>query len=361
MILIASNKRTLLSILYFSIFISSIAATASTTASLPSLTTTSSSEQSVSTQISTTSASYTSDTGYANSSISTSSTSHSYNATFTPIIPSSSDNQYIYHSNHIGGTVFIAVGSCLGFIILVIIAAWIIFGISAWNSARKEYKLKEIENKYQYDPFFFANGTDSSDNSINYSDGEDGSDISEKILKNKSSRLSLYSLGSTSVLNLLNQQHKDRDENGASPIDGAINNSHVNNANRNSLFISPTEILQNEANNSTLWNHSNANASSLFDSATSTPREQLAAQIISNSNMDNSSAALKNLYYHANHTSSTANLLSENMLLHSGDHALSPDSLNAKDISNETAGKKNYRPPSAHLDDLLNQDQDEDT
>lgn len=355
MILIASKKGTLLPILlYFSIFIRSIAAaTSNSTTSLPSLTTTSSSVQSVSTQITTSS------TNYTNSSTSTSSTSQSYSATFTPIIPSSSDNQYIYHSKHIAGTVFIAVGSCLGFIILVIIAAWIIFGINAWNSARKEYKLKEIENKYQYDPFFFTNGTDSSDSSINYSDGED--DISEKILKNKSSRLSLYSLGSTSVLNLLNQNHNDQDENVVPSMDGTMNHNHVNNANRNSLFISPTEILQNEANNSALWNHGSANASSLFDSAMSTPREQLTAQIISNPNLGNSTtAALKDLYYHTNSTTSTANLLSENMLLHSSDHRLSPDSLNAENLTNETGGRRNYRPPSAHLDDLLNQDQDED-
>lgn len=244
-------------------------------------------------------------TSYSNS---TTSSTQSPSATFVPVIPSSGENKYVYHTKHTGGTVFIAVGSCLAFILVVLIGVWMVFGVGAWHSARKEYKLKEMEEKYQYDPFFFESGNDTA----GLSDSDEGSDISEKVLKNKSSRLSLYSLGSTSVLNLLNQPKNDT----ADP------STNMNN-NRRSMFISPTEILQTEANKNTLW-AGDSPATNLFDSPASTPLEQSYAQIIGSN---------------------------------AGPHVAQPqvshytDSTPAAQSNSNT--KTNYRPPSVVLDQLL--------
>ena len=122
--------------------------------------------------------------------------------------------------------------------------------------------------------------------------------------------MSLYTLGSTSVLNLLN------------------NKTDANDNFRSSMFISPTEILQSDANNSNTWSQSNESA--IYDSLSSTPREPGATQIL------------------GKFTDSTNpfNYTSYN---------LSPDSEDrSTPTSNVSQGKvKKYRPPSVHLDQLL--------
>lgn len=275
-------------------------------------------------------------TSYSNS------TSHSSSATFAPTIPSSAENKYIYHAKHAGGTVFIAVGSCLAFILFVLVVVWTLFGIGAWHSARKEYKLKEMEDKYQYDPFFFSNTNESSD----YSDSDEKSDISEKVLKNKSSRVSLYSLGSTSVLNLLNQGKSGVERNNE-PLVG-------NSANRRSMFISPTELLQNEANRTGLWVNDKESSSNLFDSPASTQLEHSYAQFINNG--ESLGVEKPNIYYHQNNSGSTADLLLSSKPILSPDDSPSSFGTNGTNDSNARR-KKNYRPPSVHLDELLDEGQ----
>lgn len=270
---------------------------------LPTLTTTTASSQ-PSSYLST------SDSSYSNSTYSnTTTSSQSASVTFVPVIPSSDDNKYVYHTKHMSSTVFVAVGSCMAFIIAVVVVVWIMFGIGAWRSARKEYKLKEMEQKYQYDPFFYGNGMETGESS----DSDEGSDISEKVLKNKSSRLSLYSLGSTSVLNLLNQAKSDAPEPNA-----------TTNNNRRSMFISPTELLQSEANNSTLWAGDSPVTTSLFDPQASTPSQQSYSQVIGCA---------------------------------AGPQAARPQVAQYTDspAATQSNTKSNYRPPSIVLDQLLDE------
>ena len=233
------------------------------------------------------------------------------------------------------GTVFIAFASCLGAIIIALIITWIILSFKAWYSARHENHLKTIQDQYNNDPFnnnsnvtpqdFNFNGNNYwnsdmssfvSSGSESYDDNEKNLDLSEKVLKNKNSRLSLYSLGSNSALNLLNN-FEDSNNN---------NNKKKNNFNnisnpRLSMFISPTEILQNETHQ---WNNSNGNSlngsnDSFFDSQISTPTAHVptsTSQFISNDYSEFNRTAVNN--------------------------------------SNGTTETKPFRPPSVHLDELLN-------
>ena len=223
-------------------------------------------------------------------------------------IPVTDGNKFLYQAHHPNGTVFIAFAGCLGAILLSLTGAWIALNIKSWRSARKENKLRNLENQYQHDPFYFQ--TSINDDESETSSHSDDSDISEKVLKNNSSRMSLYTLGSTSVLNLLN------------------NKTDANDNFRSSMFISPTEILQSDANNSNTWSQSNESA--IYDSLSSTPGQPGATQIL------------------GKFTDSTNpfNYTSYN---------LSPDSEDrSTPKSNVSQGKvKKYRPPSAHLDQLL--------
>ncbi|EJS41780.1 YOL007C [Saccharomyces arboricola H-6] len=238
-----------------------------------------------------------------NSAISTSITSSSV------YIPITDGNKSIYQARHPNGTVFIAFASCLGAILLSLTGVWIALSIKSWRSARRENKLRNLENQYQCDPFYFQSNANDDESETSSRSGD--SDISEKVLKNKSSRMSLYTLGSTSVLNLLN------------------NKPDTNDNFRSSMFISPTEILQYDANNSNTLSQQ-SNGSVLYESLSSTPREPGTTQIIGKF-PDNANPF---------------NYTSLNIGADSGD-GLTPK-------SNVSQGKvKKYRPPSVHLDQLL--------
>ncbi|CAI4036313.1 hypothetical protein SMKI_15G1520 [Saccharomyces mikatae IFO 1815] len=224
-------------------------------------------------------------------------------------IPVTNGNKFIYQAHHPNGTVFIAFAGCLGAILLSLTGAWIALSVKSWRSARRENKLRNLENQYQYDPFYFQSGSNDAESET--SSHSDDSDISEKVIKNKSSRMSLYTLGSTSVLNLLNNK-----------TDGNENF-------RSSMFISPTEILQCDANNSNTWSQQ-SNNSAIYDSLSSTPREPGATQILGNFTDST------NPFGHAAY----------NLDIDSGDRSTPK--------SNGSQGKvKKYRPPSVHLDQLL--------
>ncbi|CDF89422.1 ZYBA0S04-03972g1_1 [Zygosaccharomyces bailii CLIB 213] len=263
-------------------------------------------------------------------------TSSSYHATFTPVVPSATDNKYIYHERQRSGTVFIAVGSCLGFIIVCTVVVWLFFGLRAWRSARREYRLKEVENKYQYDPYFFAGASDRLDNSTDYSDTDDGTDISEKVIKTRSPRLSTYSLGSNSALNLLQQQPPHASDAVVDPNAAFFNASN--------MFISPTEVLKNHGQNASNLNlvapplppSSESNGSS----TTSTPREQVFATIIDNPSSSTLPQVMKSTYFNSSRSSISGLPLYNSTL---------------NDSSAHLTGKrgKDYRPPSAHLETLL--------
>lgn len=123
----------------------------------------------------------------------------------------------------------------MGVIALIFTLTWLGLAAKAWHSARKEYHLDAIQNRYQTDPFLFHTSEGDSDSS----EGSDRSDVSERVLKTRAStRPSIYSLGSQSTLNLLQRHPQD--------------NAHITTANRGSMFISPTEIIKNSANNKSL-------------------------------------------------------------------------------------------------------------
>ncbi|SCU79485.1 LANO_0A06414g1_1 [Lachancea nothofagi CBS 11611] len=155
----------------------------------------------------------------------------SYRATFTPLVPGTVGNSNIQRTVYPSGTVFVIVGSIMGFVGVVILVTWISLAVKAWCSARREYKSQAAQTMYQADPFMFH----SNDSDTEYSDGSDHSDVSEKVLKTRgSTRPSIYSLGSQSTLNLLQRGTQT----------GAVASS----AHRNSMFISPTEIMKNTTN-----------------------------------------------------------------------------------------------------------------
>lgn len=228
------------------------------------------------------------------------------------------------------GTVFIAFASCLGAIIIALIVTFIILSFKAWHSARHENHIKTIQDSYNNDPFnngnitpndFNYNGSNfinsdmssfMSSGSESYDDNEKNSDLSEKILKNKNSRLSLYSLGSNSALNLLNN-FDDSNNN-------KKNTNNITNP-RLSMFISPTEILQNETHQ---WNNNgsstNVSNESFFDSQISTPTVQGVPTT--------TSQFITNDYSEFNRT--------------------------FDNNQNGTTKAKPFRPPSVHLDELLN-------
>ncbi|CAI4052858.1 hypothetical protein SUVZ_15G1450 [Saccharomyces uvarum] len=226
-------------------------------------------------------------------------------------IPVTDGNEFIYQARHPDGTVFIAFASCLGAVLLSLTAVWIALTIKSWRSARRENKLRNLESQYQYDPFYFQSNSNDDDSETSSHSGD--SDISEKILKDKSSRMSLYTLGSSSVLNLLN------------------NTTDTNENFRSSMFISPTEILQRDANNSNTSSQQ-SNGSEMFESLSSTPKERAAAQIVGKFSDNNNTNPFNYTPYN-----------------------LSPDfEDNSTPKSNVTQGKtKKYRPPSVHLDQLL--------
>ncbi|CAI4051141.1 Csi2p SKDI_15G1490 [Saccharomyces kudriavzevii IFO 1802] len=252
---------------------------------------------------------------YSNSSIGTNHSDFS-SSSITPssvYIPVTDGNKFIYQARHPNGTVFIAFASCLGAILLSLTSVWIALSIKSWRSAQRENKLRNLENQYQYDPFYFQ--SKSNDNESETSSHSDDSDISEKVLKKKTSRMSLYTLGSTSVLNLLN------------------NKTEPNENFRSSMFISPTEILQSDGNNSNTWSQQ-SNGSAVYESLSSTPRELGAIQIIGKFSENTNPF---------NYTSCN----------------LGPDSRDdSTPKSNTSQGKvKKYRPPSVHLDQLLDGDE----
>lgn len=243
------------------------------------------------------------------------------------------------------GTVFISFASCLGVIIIALFLTWAILGFKAWYRARHENHVKTMQDGYLTDPFSNRNatfGSDITNNSSNggglgffgsdlaslvssgsesYDDNEKNNDFGEKVLKTKSSRLSLYSLGSNSALNLLNSfENSDSSNKTKGP---ASKNIPANNA-RLSMFISPTEILQNETHQ---WNNSaNASHESFFNSEISTPTAQASAVSTSQFIMNDYSEFNRN---------------------------------NATTTDPNEAKVKHFRPPSVHLDELLNL-QDED-
>lgn len=168
----------------------------------------------------------------SNSTTSASNATSSYIPTFKPQVPDSTGNHYIFRTKYHNGTVFVAVGATMGAIVSAFGLAWLILAAKAWSSARREHRIHSLRSRYQSDPFLFHSG----DADSNYSDGSDSSDISEQVLKTRATtRPSIYSLGSHSTIDLLQRCAQD------GPL--------ISEANKESMFISPTAVIKNTANN----------------------------------------------------------------------------------------------------------------
>ncbi|CEP63395.1 Csi2p LALA0_S08e01464g [Lachancea lanzarotensis] len=161
----------------------------------------------------------------------TSTISSSYSATFTPVVPDTAGSKEIYRTAYPSGTVFVIVGAIIGFFGVVFSSIWAIFALRGWLSARREYRERSVEARFQSDPFMFH----SRDSDTDYSDGSSHSDISEKVLKTRSSKRPVLStFNSQSTIDLLQN--------------GAFTTNTISQAERQSMFISPTEIMKNTAN-----------------------------------------------------------------------------------------------------------------
>lgn len=153
-----------------------------------------------------------------NSTVSHNSTSTSY--TFHAAVPTGV-NPNIYIPTDKNGTVFIAFGSAMGFLIIVLILARIVQRYFANRAAAKNNQLMNSSDEFSYSPAVFP----------------------AHQLKHKQSRTSLYTFGSSgSTLNMLNGSSQSVvSSGGGRQLRNALmkgNNS------RNSLFVSPTEMLQ---------------------------------------------------------------------------------------------------------------------
>lgn len=158
-------------------------------------------------------------------------------STYSLGIPSTAGNHYIYHSNDINGTVFIAFGACLGFFFLILAFIWGWLSIREYQRLRKEYRKREFQSKYQFDPYYTSNGKDKSSSSSNSSiKDEKGNNIF----------MEQYSLGTYSDwdddLSSYSNAQSDISEK-------VLMSKFQKHAKNNSLFISPTEILKQEALN----------------------------------------------------------------------------------------------------------------
>ncbi|EDO17422.1 hypothetical protein Kpol_1037p18 [Vanderwaltozyma polyspora DSM 70294] len=126
----------------------------STSTSTSTTSTSSSSVISTSKTTSTVTGSSTTFTSISTSMITSSSASSSLSSSSTTSyshsvwIPSATNNKYIRIPDRVDGTVFIAVGSCLGFVIGIILILWMFLTFKAWRNARKESKIRLLENKY---------------------------------------------------------------------------------------------------------------------------------------------------------------------------------------------------------------------
>ncbi|CCH41927.1 putative membrane protein [Wickerhamomyces ciferrii] len=148
---------------------------------------------------------------------SASSQTSSYTPTFTPTVPTGS-NPNIVIPKLPYGTTFIAFGGVLGLIFFGLMFTRVIYWCLSNKHAKEANQMNKV-TEFDYDPSLFQ----------------------EKGLTKHTSRASIYSLGSTSTLNVLGSQASM--EQMVAPSGRSFRTALMNNNPRNSLFISPTELL----------------------------------------------------------------------------------------------------------------------
>ncbi|CAL9732926.1 chitin synthase 3 complex protein Csi2p [Monosporozyma unispora] len=214
----------------------------------------------------------------------------------TVMIPNQENTLYRYnHPGDIDGTVYIAFGSVLGFLLFIILLIWSILSFKSWYVARKQTQYRNtLKQRYNnpVDDFFTENGfLDETDSWCSQSSND--SDISEKVIKQQNS------------------------------VGKALNAEDFQ-----ELFVSPTEVLFHGGNS----NVSNTTLS--IPSGASSPMHTF-GNVYNNTSMDTPVITINN-----------ASILNSEPFLTSSN--------NSSNNTNDTPTTKKFRPPSVHLDQLLN-------
>lgn len=216
----------------------------------------------------------------------------------TVMIPNQENTPYSYKSSSdINGTVYIAFGSVLGFLIFLILLIWSILSFKSWYVARKQAQYRNSFKQNYNKPIddFITEPAFLDDSDTWSSQSSNDSDISEKVIKQQQQQ----------------QQHKA--------------SKSINTQDLQELFVSPTEVLFHSGGNHTNGANSPLSIPSVVPSGASSPMY-----------IQNSSMAIPTI---------TINNVSNS------ESTLNSSSNNSTDNANAT---KKFRPPSVHLDQLLN-------
>lgn len=309
------------------------------------------------------------------SSNSFSSSSHLSTSTIqaTVVIPNQKNVPYdYYYPNDIDGTVYIAFGGVLGFLLLLIVLIWSILSFKSWYEARtqKHYRdtLKQNYNNLMYthtngsdeyftndsfkdeikDPSSVATTSTNTSPSSSYNSrssiqsSSHVSDISEKLLKQQQVRKG------TDKDKLIARKSMTFINNHNNSLSNITNNNNNNNgtSNKNNeefqkLFVSPTEVLFN--GNKFMHTHNNSFSTTAlsFSSVSSSPMHTFG--LVSNNSSSNREIM-----------STPCITVNSGTPIHTGT-STSLDNSNMNNNANGNTKTKKFRPPSVHLDQLLDQ------
>ena len=353
--------------------------TTSTTTSSSSSTTTTSSSSSASSGATSTSQSTSNSITSAPSSSSSSSSSHLSTSTVhaTVVIPNQKNVPYAYnYPGTIDGTVYIAFGSVLGFLLFLIVLIWSILSFKSWYEARRQKNYRNtLKQNYNNPLYTHTDGNSDYFTNDSFKDEMEGPSSSFSFSSSPSSSSSSHSpnnpRSSTQSSNhvsdisekLLKQKHQQRDTDRLMVRKSFVfnNNNHNNNNNNNSngnsnnasngsgefqgLFVSPTEVLF--SGNKFTHSHENSfsNTTLSLPSTSSSPMHTFG--IFPNGNGNGSvgeGAATPSITINSSGTSVVTDTLSP----------LGISNMHNNNNSGNVKTKR-FRPPSVHLDLLLDQ------
>lgn len=310
-------------------------------------------------------------TSYSFSSSFSSSSSHLSTSTIhaTVVIPNQKNIPYsYYYPGDINGTVYIAFGGVLGFLLFLIILIWSILSFKSWYEARtqKHYRdtLKQNYNNLMYthtngsddyftDDLFKDELKDPSSGVANFTSTSPShsynsrssiqssshvSDISEKLLKQKQARQGVASSITRKSKVFVNSHNSN--------LSNITNNCSTNNTSTNEeyqeLFVSPTEVLFNGNKFAHTRNNSYSSITLSASSISSSPMRTFGPFPNNNINSNRENISIPSI------------TLNSGTPIHTGTSTPMGDS-KMNNNTNTNAKLKKFRPPSVHLDQLLDQ------
>lgn len=243
---------------------------------LPALstTTTSTSSTSTSNSASTTSSSETYSSTLTSSQNSTTAGNSTLTATYTtPVItpPSTEGNPNIWYSNKAPGTVFIAVGSVAGAILLAVLLWYL---LTTWVSYRQAKQMRDYNNMERQFQNPFLDDTEYK-GGLFFKDDEDRTSSSDdypiQSVSDNVTSLGQNKRASHSMIRLLGGSTEDLIRSQPHLVDNSLSNTPVEMTNainqtgmeRRSLYISPTLEVMNQQRKSALFNNLNQSVASL--------------------------------------------------------------------------------------------------